>query len=310
MPPASRNHFSPSADALRWVADAVGSGARVTSVSPLAGASSTLLHSIEADYKGRIIKLVLRQFDDEKWVEREPDLARHEAANIEMAGAADVPTPELIAYDEHGDYCGVPSTLVTLLPGRVELKPSNFDEWLSGLARALLPVHALDADGYPWSYYPYSDLARLEPPAWSSWPELWEKAIEIVRGAPPVSRVCFIHRDYHPNNVLWKAGRVSGIVDWVNACRGPAGIDVAWCRQNLAQLYGVSEADAFLDAYRLLADGSFEYHPYWDLIAAIEFLPGPPGVYEGWLAFGAEGLSDELTTGRVDEYLSSVLARV
>jgi hypothetical protein len=72
------------------------------------------------------------------------------------------------------------------------------------------------------------------------------------------------------------------VVDWPNACRGAANIDVAWCRMNLAALYGVAAADRFLDFYRSLTGPSFDYHPYWDLIVLIELLPGPPDVYSGW----------------------------
>ena len=301
---------NPSAAVLRWVADAVGAGAAVQSVTPLAGATSSVLHSIEVGYQGYIVQTVLRQFVDAEWLETEPDLALHEAAGLKRAVNARVATPELIAYDEKGAGCGVPATLMTRLPGAVELKPTEFDVWLHQLAEALIPIHALEAGDFPWSYYPYSDISRLEPPGWSSFPDLWEKAIDVVAGPWPEARERFIHRDYHPNNVLWRDGRVSGIVDWVNAARGPAGIDVAWCRQNLAQLYGVEAADRFLEYYQSLAGADFEYHPFWDLIAVIELLPGPIGVYPGWTACGMVSLEAELVRVRVDDYLASLIERV
>jgi hypothetical protein len=179
------------------------------------------------------------------------------------------------------------------------------------MAEALLPIHAIEVGDFPWAYFPYHDISRLEPPNWSTFPELWEKAIERVAGGTrPAARDCFIHRDYHPNNVLWMDGRLSGIVDWVNACRGPAGIDVAWCRQNLAQLYGVEAADRFLEFYQSLAGAGFEYQPFWDLIALIELLPGPPGLYPGWTAIGMMRLDEDLIRVRVDDYLSSLIGRV
>ncbi len=283
----------------------------VLSVRPLAGATSSVLHSIEVSYRGRSVKTVLRQFFDAAWLKLEPDLALHEAAALKKALNMKVATPELIAYDEKGDDCGVPTTLMTELAGAVQLNPANFDDWLHKMAEALLPIHATEAGDFPWTYYPYSDISRLEPPNWSAFPELWEKAIDVVAAAPrPITRERFIHRDYHPNNVLWQDGRLSGVVDWVNACRGPAGIDVAWCRQNLAQLYGVEAADRFLDAYRSLAGAGFEYHPFWDLIALIELLPGPPGVYPGWTAFGITRLDEDIIKMRVDAYLESLIARV
>ncbi len=295
--------------ALRWIADAVGPGAKVQSTRVLAGATSSTLYSVDVSRGGRGMGLVLRRFTNAEWLAEEPDLARHEAASLEKATEADVPTPELIAWDEDGAFCGVPAILMTRLPGSVELRPLDFDDWLYRLAEALVSVHVVDVGTFPWRYAPYNDVSRLKVPAWSRHPGLWEKTIDIVNGPWPEARACFIHRDYHPTNVLWQNGRVSGIVDWPNACRGPAGLDVAWCRGNLVGLYGVAAADRFLQAYQSLAGSSFDYHPYWDLLQIIEVLPGPPGVYAPWIDFGIRNLSAEIVRERLDEYLVSLMAR-
>lgn len=302
--------YAPSPDVLRWVADAVGPGTTIQAVRPLAGATSSTLHSIEVSRNGRRVKLVLRQFTNEEWLEEEPDLALHEATSLQKVAEADVPTPEVIAYDADGSCCGVPAILMTLLPGRVELKPMDFDDWLFRLAEAIAPVHEVEVGEFSWRYAPYNDVSRLEAPDWSRHPKLWERALEIVNEPWPETRDCFIHRDYHPVNVLWQDSQVSGIVDWPNACRGPAGIDVAWCRGNLAPLYGVKAADQFLRAYQSLAGSSFEYDPYWDLMVIIEGLPGPPGVYSGWTAYGVRDLTPEIVRERADQYLVSVMARL
>ncbi len=302
----------PPSEALRWVAEAVGRGATVQAIQLLAGATSSTLHSLEVAYRGRSLSLVLRQFTNQEWLKEEPDLAAHEAANLKKVAPTPVATPELIAYDETGERsgCGVPAILMTRLPGSVELAPADLDDWLYRMAEALIPIHALEADAYPWRYAPYNDIARLKVPAWSEVPGLWEKAIEIAAGPRPPTRECFIHRDYHPNNILWQAGRISGVVDWPNACRGAANIDVAWCRMNLAGLYGGETADRFLNFYRFLAGPSFDYHHYWDLLAVIELLPGPPDVYSGWTAYGVRHLTDDIVRQHDEEYLASLLARL
>ena len=300
----------PSAEALRWVADCVGTSAAIESVTPLVGATSSSLHAVRLRHGGGVVELVLRRFVDAEWLALEPDLALHEASNLLKAARAEIPTPELVAFAEDGAKCGFPATLTTLLHGRVELSPSSLEDWTYRLAEPLICIHAVEAEDYAWGYYPYINLPSLGPPEWSAHTEHWEKAIEIVRGPMPLARERFIHRDYHPSNVLWNEGRVSGVIDWVNSCRGAAGFDTAWCRLNLAQLYGVAAADMFLDAYRSLAGAGFEYHPYWDLIAIVEILPGPPGVYEGWPAFGVNHLNDEIIRERLDAYISSLVERL
>ena len=148
----------------------------------------------------------------------------------------------------------------------------------------------------------------LTTPAWSRVPRLWARAIKLAQEPPPPAPPCFIHRDYHPNNVLWQNGRVSGIVDWPNACRGVAGVDVAWCRQNLMFLYGVPAADGFLQAYECLAGSVFSYHLHWDLLALLEVLPGPPRLYPPWAEFGVH-VTAAVMQERIDTYLESVLTR-
>ena len=86
-------------------------------------------------------------------------------------------------------------------------------------------------------------------------------------------------------------------------------IDVAWCRVNLKSTHGVEVADRFLDLYCAAAGSSFSYDPFWDLLAIIEGLPGPPDVYPPWVEFGLTGLTDELMLERSETYLVSVMER-
>ena len=280
------------------------------SVAVLPGATSSLLHAVEVEVSGRRRALVLRRFVNEKWVREEPDLAIREGTTIQHATRAGLPAPDLIAIDADGTHCGVPATLVTKLPGSVVLEPTDKTLWLRGLAESAAQIHRVEASGFRWKYRRYNDRLSLAVPRWSTRPEAWKKVIEIVEGPAHSYRECFVHRDYHPSNVLWENGCVSGVVDWVNGCRGPAGIDVAWCRHNLANLHGLSVADDFLAAYIAAAGSDFEYDPYWDLMSVVELLPGPPSMYEGWRAAGMANISNAVMRERVDNYVASVVDRL
>ena len=216
----------------------------------------------------------------------------------------------MIAVDARGDDCGVPATLVEKIEGMVVLAPTDTQPWLRGLAETAAAIHRVEASGFRWKYRRYNDGVKLSVPPWSKQQDAWRIAIEIVKSPPPSYRECFIHRDYHPSNVLWQSGRVSGVVDWVNGCRGPAGIDVAWCRHNLANLHSVAIADDFLTAYVAAAGREFEYDPYWDLMSVVELLPGPPTMYEGWRVAGVPPISNATMRERVDNYVASVIARL
>ncbi len=295
---------------LSWVCGEVGTGTVINAVGRLAGATSSTLYFIETERQQRVINLVLRCFTNADWLAEEPDLVRHEAASLVKVTQAGIPAPQLVASDYEGAHNnGVPTILMTALPGQVNLLPGDLDTWLFQLAEALLPIHALDASVFPWRYKPYNDVMRLEIPTWSCYPDLWARAITIVQGEVPETPQRFIHRDYHPNNVLWQNNKLSGIVDWPNACRGPVGLDVAWCRHNLIHLHGIAAADQFLAYYSSLAGTTFQYDPFWDLMAVIECLPGPPGNYQGWTAHGMPFKLRSALIETLDAFLLSVMNR-
>lgn len=95
---------------------------------------------------------------------------------------------------------------------------------------------------------------------------MWERAIEIYQGPIPAGRV-LLHRDYHPGNVLWRRGRVTGVVDWVNTSLGVGDADAGHCRANL-DIVGPGAADEFLARW-LVVTGRDGYDPYWDLVAVV-----------------------------------------
>ncbi|TFJ92705.1 phosphotransferase family protein [Lentibacillus salicampi] len=289
---------------LQWVINTVDPNASVGAVYQLKGSTSSTLHSISLKTGRSVRHYVVRQFDNPEWLKEEPDLAKHEAASLQVVEKTGVVAPELIAYDATGEGCGVPAVLMTKLDGAVELKPDNMGGWLEGLAETLAGIHRVDATNFSYHYFPYNDSHSFEVPVWTDVPETWKKALDLVNSMKPSQKECLIHRDYHPANVLWNGGAVSGVVDWVNACMGPCEIDIGHCRLNLAMLYGTDTADAFLQTYQHYM--RVHYHRYWDIIALINFLDGPPEVYPGWEAFGITGLTNHLMKERLDAFISHV----
>jgi aminoglycoside phosphotransferase (APT) family kinase protein len=296
----------PSSQVIDWIKSQLGSRPEIQNVVRLQGSTSSDLYTIQIREKSREYKLVLRLLTNQAWLIDEPDLAEHEATALAMAKRSGLNMPEVVAWDANGQHCGIPAVLMTQVPGNVDLHPQDFKGWLRQMAAALQPLHALDAADFKWQYYTYNDVKTLKVPSWSAKPDLWQQTIEIVNQPPPLTTYCFIHRDYHPMNTLWQNRILSGVVDWVNACRGPAPFDLAWNRLNLMQMYGVEAADR-LRGHAVAICGTDVWHPYWDLMALIELLPGPLEVYPPWPVFGLHGLSVPLLIKRTDAYLVSLL---
>lgn len=252
------------AKALRWAAASVGRGAKVVSTRRLRGGSSTAVHAIDIDdRRGKRHRLVLRRFIRSNW--QRPDLARREATVLGLLRSSDIAAPQLVAVDAPAEHCDVPALLMTRLPGRIDLTPNDMRGWLGQMAGALPAIHEVPVSAAVRRYRPYTDPRTLEPPWWSRRQDAWKRLLDLLsRPAPKTSR-CFIHRDYHPANLLWSRGRISGIVDWINASTGSPGIDLGHCRVNLVELYGLEAADTFLDVYLSLVGIRREDHdPYWE----------------------------------------------
>jgi aminoglycoside phosphotransferase (APT) family kinase protein len=259
------------ARALRWAASVVGAGARVRASQALAGGSSSAVHALTVEAAGgETHELVLRRFVREDWLAEEPDLAEREATALALVGDRGLPTPRLVGVDPDGDAVGVPAVLMTRLAGRVVWQPPDADEFLRRLAEPLPSIHAtpVSAGTALPDYQPYP-LKMRRPPEWASRPRAWMRAIERLDGPPPSQERAFIHRDYHPGNVLWQNGGVSGVIDWVNASVGCPWADVGHCRVNLASELGQPAVDAFVDLYRAASGRDDDYDPYWDIAAAI-----------------------------------------
>jgi aminoglycoside phosphotransferase (APT) family kinase protein len=262
----------PPRQALAWVAARL--GGPVISARALRGGMSSAVHLVTVQRSGgERVQAVLRRYVRPG---EDPGLAAREARALRLMEPGGVPTPSLLAVDPAGAEAGGPAVLMTRLAGRIDWWPSDLDNWLCRLAGLLPLIHAtpLPPDGASETvpaFAPYRQDS-YRPPAWARYPRVWERAVEISRGpvpdAPDVPAV-LLHRDFHPGNVLWRRGQVSGVVDWQAACAGPAAADVAHCRVNLLTL-GPGVAERFTGLWEQAAGAP--YHPWGDVVTIVGFL--------------------------------------
>ncbi|MEM7288486.1 MAG: aminoglycoside phosphotransferase family protein [Actinomycetota bacterium] len=233
----------------------------------LSGATTATVQSclaIRAD--GSVDPLIVKIYD--QGIEGVgPDDVSRDAAAMVAAAEVGVRAPMLVDADAAGDRLGWPAIVMTRLHG-VPRGAGGSDPaaWVAGLADELALISAAPMPHRPLpSWEPWFDLP-LEAPTWASDPGLWRDMETVVSEPLPHDRLRFIHRDFHPLNVLWDGATVSGTVDWVNGCIGPIESDVASCRLNIAvgdrSLDGWALADDFLAR---CVDRGVPWHPAWDL---------------------------------------------
>lgn len=251
----------PSAELRAWVADVAGPGTP-TFGDPLAGATTATVWPAEIADRSLVVKVYDLEND---WPPRD-DVGR-DAAAMRAAEEIGLAAPRVVAVDPDGDRLGVPAIIMTRLAGQARAHGQPDPEaWVDGLADTLIEIARA---GRPTSALPlYQHWYRLPVavPSWTTDAGPWRALNEVLESNPPDGALRFIHRDFHPLNVLWNDGRPSGVVDWVNGCLGPIQSDIATCRINIAladdRQDGHTLADRFLQ--RCLA-AELPWHPIWDL---------------------------------------------
>lgn len=296
----------PPPSTLAWVAEQFGVGARVAAVRRLANAQAAAVHAVDVDdAAGARYELVVR-----RWVRADlppdPGVVENETAALTLLASvpeSQLPVPRFVAADAEARRADAPALVMTRLVGRDVLAPPDREAYLDGLASALHAVHAVSIRaGVLGDYRPWGLDEMGDPPSWTRRPAVWTRAFEIARQPVPRCSPGLCHRDFHPGNVLWDAGTVSGVVDWTHACRGPAAADVAHCSANLALLIGLDAADEFTHRYGPVADLA------WFQVAGRASWTSLDTWR--WHDAGRTDLDDDTLARRSDDFLAAAVARV
>ncbi len=305
-------------DTRAWVEKQLSTGERLEGVVPLRGGWTSEMSRLDLRGPAGRRSLVLRSFVKPFFVRHAEGLLNREAAVLTLLGDTDVPAAALVAVDATARHCARPSLLMSLLPGTVRVDDQAAGERAALLARQLLRIHRVPVPerSRPRAYQAWTSPERVSPPENTRRPKLWRRAVGVIRREPPPYRGCFLHRDFHPGNVLFSgdgAGlRISGVVDWVETSWGPADLDVAHCATALALLHGVPEGMRFADLYAA-GGGTLEEDPgahlHWRLLDALAFAPDAEKVAVPWRELGRTDLTPGILTQRLEDYLEALLER-
>ena len=219
---------------LRWLLKVLG-GFEVVDAEPMRGGSSSAMHRVTLRRSsGATQVVVLRRYVLDEAVTEDPEIVDHEATALRLAASAGVATPELLAADPRGRDSDAPTVVMSWLPGRPRREPAARRSYLAEIIDAMIAIAAVDLppglsvrpiDRYRQTSY--------DPPRWTTRPKLWERAVEVFHGPMPTADIGFVHRDFHPGNLLWTKRHLTGVIDWQAACIGPTSIDPGHCRLNM-----------------------------------------------------------------------------
>jgi aminoglycoside phosphotransferase (APT) family kinase protein len=271
----------------------------------LTGGLTSIVHQLTVERSGRREEYVVRWWvPDGEWAQWIARAVPLEAAVLAKLEGSDIPAPRVIGAITDAALGG-PAILMTRLPGKLHLMPRDRERWLRQMAQMLARIHALDLDAKPFESW--LDRSQLSPPPDASRADVWRTAIALLAEERAPARTCFLHRDYQHFNLLWSGERLTGVVDWAEACIGPPEVDVGHCRLNLTLLFSADVADRFRAIYE--AESGHTVDAWWDVHALLSYGPS----WKQFLPIQIDGrapLDVERMTGRMEEVLERALRRL
>jgi aminoglycoside phosphotransferase (APT) family kinase protein len=250
---------------------------RLVRTWPLAGATSSRVSAIEAEQPdGRRTTLVLRQYGEAN-LRSDPHAAQTECRLLGLLAAAGLPVPRPYLADESGAFVPGPALLQEFIDGKRVDDPRDLAAFTGQLASSLACVHAagLARADVPFLADVRDDVGRklgtgpAHPDEYLS--ESAVRATLLASWPPPlVNQPVVLHGDYWPGNVLWRDGRLVGIIDWEDALFGDPLADLAITRLEISWLYGTAAMHLLTAQYcARRPDVDTRALPLWDLRAAL-----------------------------------------
>jgi aminoglycoside phosphotransferase (APT) family kinase protein len=243
----------------------------------MTGAVSSEVAGIEVEgTDGVRCTLVLRQYGAAN-VEAVPHVADNEYRLLKLLSAAGLPVPQPFLVDESGAVVPGPCLLMEFIDGERVHKPADLPSFTRQLAAALAAVHDCRIARADIPFLP--DVGDFVLDEFGTGPHTIDgvvpkTAIRRVLQAnwppPQVSEPVILHGDFWPGNVLWRDGRLVGVVDWEEAAFGDAMADLANIRLEIVWHFGTAAMNMLTGEYlaRRPAAGTATL-PVWDLRTAL-----------------------------------------
>jgi aminoglycoside phosphotransferase (APT) family kinase protein len=233
-----------------------------------------------------------------------------EWSRLEFAQRVALPVPEPIVADLESVWFGRPTVVMSRLPGRPDLTPEDVDSSVEALALALAELHGTPVHG--------AEGAVTRPPRFETWrapagehDPLTTAAVRAVTARLPTrtSERVLTHGDFHPGNLLWHRGRISGVVDWSEARLDTRWYDLAYCRAAVCVHLGPDVADRLAGGYSDLVGGTSHELAVYDLMCV---LSGRHYLAESLAADREQGHvpNYQLSLSHLDEHMRRALRRL
>ena len=294
---------------------AIAPGSSAVRVRRLRGGVDAATHAVDIqEPSGAHRRLVVRRYDERLLAEDTAPPAQiwQTLKALEQLG---INAPRPVWLDDSGAVFDSPTLVTDWLSGRAVLSPGEPDKWIEQLATALATIHRASITNLDLSFLPgpgQSVQRTMEIAARSGveqHPDGRAALAALQRWRPRLRRMTatLVHGDYWAGNTLWLRGRLHAVLDWDSAGIDYPGIDVGYCRMDLAMLMGGDAPDRFLSAYETAAGRHIPQLFFWDLLGALRALPDPAKWLPGYSDLGATQVTREMMRQRLHEFIAAAL---
>ena len=249
---------------------------RLTAARPLGGGISA--HTFAVDFEGTMretatVVVKLPRLGPKRERQR---AARYEYQVLALLRGTGIGAPQPLLLDVAGSILGQPGLVMEYLAGEVDVSPFDGEARLRQMATRLAQIHRL-----PLQPLATGTLARhladvlriINAPPTRLDHTLNEATVRhaLVRAQSRLQpdRLCLLHGDYWPGNLLWSNGRLVGVLDWEEAAIGDPAADLAITRLDVLWALGEHAMQCFTEAYTELCPDQTTHLPVWDLVAAL-----------------------------------------
>jgi aminoglycoside phosphotransferase (APT) family kinase protein len=264
---------------------------------------------------GAHVAVVVRRYG-EYWQRIDPAAVVREFKLLAvLAKNPSFPAPRPLLLDVEGGPFGAPTVVMSRLPGRPELAPRDLHGYLQQMAETLAILHRVPVEACDF----LRDQRAIVSGRLSASPQtadpleqaIWEAVLREWQriSAEPDEPRALVHGDYWPGNLLYRRGRLSGVIDWEQPRLGDPSKDVATCRADLWVLFGQAAADEFAALYESAAGRRLSNMRFWQLLNSTYAVPQMPEWAVAYRVLGRPDLTTDVAVERVRAYAVNALER-